>query len=57
MVAVLIQVSAIVAAVAARAWGRTKQQRQAIYSVVGFIGLIIAGMLMISRIRGLKVTP
>jgi hypothetical protein len=55
--AVLILVSAIVAAVAARAWGRTKQSRQVIYSVVGFIGLIIAGMLMIARLRGLKVTP
>ena len=55
--AVLIVVSMVVAAIAARAWGRTKQQRQAIYSVVGFIGLIIAGILMISRIRGLKVTP
>jgi hypothetical protein len=53
----LILVSAIVAAVAARIWGRTKQSRQVIYSVVGLIGVLIGGMITIGRLRGIRFTP
>jgi cytochrome b561 len=53
----LIIVSAIVAAVTARKYGRTNQSRKAIYSVVGFIGLVIALLITISRLRGLRFTP
>ncbi len=55
--AALIVVSAIVAAVSARKYGRTKRTRQAIYSVVGFVGLAIAVAITIARLRGLKFTP
>jgi hypothetical protein len=38
----LILVSAVVAFLAARKWGRTKRAREAIYGIVGFVGLAIA---------------
>jgi hypothetical protein len=53
----LIAAASLVAAVIARKYGRTKRSRQAIYSVVGFVGLMIALTITIARLRGLKFTP
>jgi uncharacterized membrane protein HdeD (DUF308 family) len=47
----LILVSGIVAFFAARKWGRTKRIRQAIYSVVGFLGIVIAAIVTLYRLR------
>jgi hypothetical protein len=47
----LVLVSAVVAFIAARKWGRTKGSRQAIYSVVGFVGLVIAAIVMLYQLR------
>jgi uncharacterized membrane protein YidH (DUF202 family) len=47
----LILVSGVVAFFAARKWGRTKRARQAIYSVVGFVGIVIAVIVMQYRLR------
>lgn len=49
--ATVIVVSGIVAFVVARKWGRTKRARQAIYSVVGFVGLVIAVIVMQYRLQ------
>jgi hypothetical protein len=49
--AVLILVSGVIAFLAARKWGRTKRARQAIYSVVGFIGIVIAVIVLQYRLR------
>lgn len=49
--AALIVVSGIVAAVAARAWGRTKQSRQMIFTLVGFAGLVLSAAVTLARMR------
>ena len=48
---VVILVSGVVAFFAARKWGRTKRSRQAIYSVVGFVGIVIAAIVTLYRLR------
>jgi heme A synthase len=55
--AVLIVVSAMIAAFTARKYGRTKQARQAIYSVAGLVGMLIAAAITMVRLRGIKITP
>jgi sulfite exporter TauE/SafE len=47
----LMLVSAVLAFFAARKWGRTKRARRAVYSVVGFFGLVIAVIVMQYRVR------
>jgi hypothetical protein len=47
----LMLVSGVIAFFAARKWGRTKRARQAIYSVVGFVGIVIALLLTQYRLR------
>jgi hypothetical protein len=55
--AFMILISAGVSVVIARKYGRTKQTRQAIYSVAGLIGLAIAAAITIARLRGVRFTP
>jgi hypothetical protein len=55
--AFLMVVSAIVAALVARKWGRTKQARQAIYSVVRLVELTIFTAITTGRLRGVRFTP
>jgi uncharacterized membrane protein HdeD (DUF308 family) len=47
----MILVSGVAAFFAARKWGRTKRSRPAIYSVVGFVGLVIGVIVMQYRLR------
>ena len=47
----VVLVSTVVAFVVARKWGRTKRTRQALYSVVGFIGILIAVIVLQYRLR------
>lgn len=48
----IIVVSAIVPFFAAHRWGGTsRRKRQAIYSVVGFVGIIIGLMVTIHRLK------
>jgi len=49
--AALIVISGIVAAVAARQWGRTKESRQIIFTLVGFVGLLLSAVVTLARMR------
>ena len=48
---VSIVVSGLVALVIARKWGRSKRSREAICSVIGFIGLAISAFVAQYRLR------
>jgi hypothetical protein len=53
-VGAIIVGAGVVAFVAARTWGgRSKLRRQAIFGVVGFIGLVIAVVVAQTRLRGM----
>jgi len=51
--ALLIVCAGVIAFVAARKWGSTKRRQQAIFGVVGFVGLAIAVLVAQLRLHGI----
>jgi xanthine/uracil permease len=54
---VIIVLFGVVGAIAARTWGRTKQSRQAIYTVASFLGVVVAGFVLLGWIRSINAYP
>jgi hypothetical protein len=52
--AMLLVFGFTLAALAVRRWGKTRQSRQTIFTVVAFVGLVVAAAIMFARLRALS---